>query len=443
MQDEPELLAILERSTRTGIHVVGLRIVTYATGFLGAILIARALGPAGRGRFALPVAVLMILFTLSNLGLEHAQIFLAGQGVSHRSLWANATRVGLKASVVVWAVVGLLLLSPWGSAPDLPLSWVIVTLVQLPLLLHVLYWLNILQLAGKVRSGIAAGAVAAGAETAVVVVMFATHQLTPFRVLVLTGIANALLWAIVLGIGIRAGLVAVHAEPSVFRRGLRFGLKAQVGMVFVFLLFRVDQLMVQHALGFQALGLYSLAVTLAELLWLLSDPFAAALLPHQIDAGGDDDLRLGDAAARLNLLLVAGAALVAWVTCPLMIRLVFGSGYGGAVWPFRLLLPGIVALAIQRPLAGVLLKRGRPGLVTAFGAVALVFNVVWNALLLPVMGIAAASIGSSLAYGFLAVAYVVATRRVTSLPARDLVPTRADLSMLRRALRSAATRSPV
>ena len=331
MQDESELLAILERSTRTGIHVVGLRILTYATGFLGAILIARALGPAGRGEFALPVAVLMILFTLSNLGLEHAQIYLAGRGVSHRSLWANATRVGLKASVVTWAVVGLVLLSPWGSAPGLPLSWVVVTLVQLPLLLHVLYWLNILQLAGKVRAGIAAGAVAAGVETAIVAVMFATHQLTPFRVLVLTGIANALLWAIVLGIGLRAGLVAMQAEPSVFRRGLRFGLKAQLGMVFVFLLFRVDQVMVEHALGFRALGLYSLAVTLAELLWLLSDPFAAALLPRirstpkatTISGWGTRPPAQSPARGRRNA--------DPWVTCPLHDPTRLRLGLGGAV----------------------------------------------------------------------------------------------------------------
>ncbi len=49
MQDEPELLAILERSTRTGIHVIGLRLVTYALGFVGSVLLARALGPGAVG----------------------------------------------------------------------------------------------------------------------------------------------------------------------------------------------------------------------------------------------------------------------------------------------------------------------------------------------------------------------------------------------------------
>ena len=66
MQDQTELLATLERSTRTGVHVIGLRVATYAIGFAGSILIARAVGPEGRGRYVLPLAVLAIVFTIGN-----------------------------------------------------------------------------------------------------------------------------------------------------------------------------------------------------------------------------------------------------------------------------------------------------------------------------------------------------------------------------------------
>ena len=104
------------------------------------------------------------------------------------------------------------------------------------------------------------------------------------------------------------------------------------------------------------------------------------------------------------------------------------------------MLPGIAALAIQRPLAGVLLKRGRPGLVSLFGAGALLLNVAWNLLFLPILGIVAASIGSSLAYLFLAGGYIVATRRTSVTHATDLLPRRSDLALLGRALRSAVAR---
>jgi O-antigen/teichoic acid export membrane protein len=435
VQDEPELLAILERSTRTGVHVVGLRLLTYGLGFVGSVLVARALGPGGRGRYVLPLTILTIVFMVTNLGLEQAQVYLAGRGTSPRAMWANATAVGLAVSVPVWILTAVVLVLRPGLMST-PASWIVLTFVQLPLLLHILYWLSILQLVGRVRAGVVAGAVAAGAETLAVLALYAGHALTPFRALVIVGAGNLITWAVLLGIGARAGVVAFRIDAPSLRRGLHFGLRAQLGIVFTFLLLRVDQVMVQHMMGFAALGTYSLAVVLAELMWLMSEPFATALLPHQVEAEGDDDIRLGFATARLSLLLVAVAAVIAWIAVPFAIRIVFGAGYEGAVWPLRWLLPGVVALAVQRPLAGVLLKRGRPFLVSILGGIALALNLVWNLTFIPRFGLVAASLGSSVAYIFMGVAYLVLMRRIGKDVPVHVMPGRADLAMLGRIARA-------
>ena len=85
MRDESELLATLERSTRTGVHVLGLRRRHLRAGVLRQRADGAGLGPEGRGRYVLPLAVLTIMFTLGNLGLEHAQVYLAGQGRRYRA----------------------------------------------------------------------------------------------------------------------------------------------------------------------------------------------------------------------------------------------------------------------------------------------------------------------------------------------------------------------
>ncbi len=441
MQDEPYLLATLERSTRTGVHVAGLRIATYALVFISSILVARVLGPEGRGRYALPIAVLAIVLALGNLGLEHAQIYLAGKGVPLTTLWANSSLVGAGVAIVTWVLAAVLIAMPVGIPGDaIPTTWLLLALVQVPVLLHVLYWLNILQLAGHVRVGVAIGMVVATQQVASVGIVIRADALTPFAFLVIIGLMNLLTWAITLGMGVRLGLASRRIDRSALAEGLRFGLRAQLGIMFVFLLFRVDQILVERFLGFHELGLYTLAVTLAELLWLASDPFAASLLPHQVAAQGDDDVRLGYAAARLSLLMICAVTVISWIAAPAFIRLTYGPEFAGSVWPFRLLLPGVVALSIQRPLAGVLLKRGRVGLVSAFGALALVANLVANVLLLPAIGVVGASIGSSVAYIVLASAYVIATRRPSIAGPRQLVPGVADALLLRRALRSAVTR---
>ena len=117
------------------------------------------------GTVALPLVVLAIAFALANLGMEQAQVYLAARGVPLATLWANSTLVGLVAGTGTWVVGAALLLTPIGRlGSPVEISWLVFVIAQVPLLLHVLYWLNLLQLAGRVRAGIATGLIVAGAQ---------------------------------------------------------------------------------------------------------------------------------------------------------------------------------------------------------------------------------------------------------------------------------------
>ena len=438
MQEDPRLAPALASSARTGVQLIGLRVAAYGAGFVASVVIARTLGPGGRGLYVLPLAILGIVMTLSTFGVEHAQVHLAGRGASLRTLWGNGTAIGLGGSLVMWGVIAVAFAATGDALHEgIPVAWIWLGLAQLPLMLQILYWSNILQLSGRVRVGVLAGLAAIVAQALAIVALALGDALTPLGVLLLSGASTVVTWSILLLVGVRTGLAAVSIDRVLLRRALTFGLRAQVGIVFVFLLLRVDQLFVQRLLGFEELGVYSLAVMLAEVLWLVSDPFAAAVLPHQLSAGGEDDVRLGFATARLGLLATTIVATLAWVVSPWAIRLIYGPDFAGAVWAFRWLLPGVVALAVFRPLAGVLLKRGRPGIMALCGAGALVLNVAGDLILIPRVGIAGASVASAGAYVGIAAAYVSITAGKGVAGVRDLVPGRADARMLVLALRSA------
>jgi O-antigen/teichoic acid export membrane protein len=435
MEDEPRLLTALDESALTGVHVAALRLTTYAVAFGASVMIGRVLGPDGRGRYAVPMVIVGIALTVGSLGLEHAQVFLAARGASLQTLWANGTFASIGMSFV--AVAGLetwLFLAP--DAVPVPRSWLYLAVAQLPLLLQTLFWTNLLQLSGRLRQAVAANLAAISVQAVAVVWLISNGALSPFRVLLASAAANALVWCFTLSLGSRAGLVSWTPDMGTLARALRFGLKAHAGIVFAFLLFRVDQMMVETMIGVRALGLYSLAVAMAEILWLLSDPFAAATLRHQVAAEGDDDVTLGFGASRMALLAVGGAAVLCWVIAPLAIEGLYGAGFAGAIAPFRLLLPGVVALAVQRPLGGLLLKRGRAGSVAILGASALLTNVLLNLLLIPRFGLVGASLSSTFAYTTLMAAYVGVVVRSSTATVRDLLPMRCDVLRLRAALTS-------
>jgi O-antigen/teichoic acid export membrane protein len=431
MADEERLLVALDDTASTGVRVAGLRLTTYAVGLGASVVIARALGPTGRGLYALPIAFLGIVTAFVHVGLEHANVFLASQGVILKRLWSVSAAIAAMAAAVAWTTVVVL---RWVVGPSflsgLPVSWIVVSVVQVPFLLMTLYWMGLLQLDGRLRSAVRAVLVATTIHAAATLLLAAFDAITPFRVLLLAGLVNGLSWAFMLWLGVSAGLASRWIGSGLVRRALTFGLQAQLAIVFTFLLLRVDQILVQRQLGFTALGLYSLAAVLSEMLWLAADSFAASLLPHQVRAGGGDERRLGFAGARLSVLVAVVGGAAAWVLAPFAIEIVYGEGFSDAVGLFRLLLPGVVALAMARPLTAIVVKEGRILLAAAINAVALAVNVGLNLLLLPAIGVEGASVASSVTYIGMALAYVVVVRREGVAGWSDLLPGRRDVVRL-------------
>jgi O-antigen/teichoic acid export membrane protein len=426
--DDAPLVDVLGRSERTGVRVLAIRLATVAASVVGTVMIARALGPHGRGLYALPVAQIGIAMTIAHLGLEHSNVYLSARGVELRRLWSMSTVAALVLGAGACLVVALANVVTSGRAlGGVPTAWVVLVMAQLPLLLASLYWAGLLQLSGRLVDAMVCAAAGVAAQAGVVASLFAAGALTPFRALAVLWLTSAvtalLLWVRGRGLGLVGG---ARVELDLLWRAARFGVRAYLGLILVLLLLRIDQVIVRARLGFTALGVYSVAVLLAEAVWLLTDPFAAAVLPHQVRAADGDDRRLGYATARLNVVVAALAAVAGWALAPYAVPLVFGARYSGAVWPFRLLLPGVVLFAVQRPLAQLLVKQGRLRFVIAFNVGALVFNVAADVLLLPRFGIGAASVVSSVTYAAVAGAYVVAAGGGARAPWRDVVPTAAD-----------------
>jgi O-antigen/teichoic acid export membrane protein/2-polyprenyl-3-methyl-5-hydroxy-6-metoxy-1,4-benzoquinol methylase len=431
MAEEERLLLALEDTSRTGVRVASLRMLAAGAGLVVSIVIARALGPTGRGLYALPVAFLGVVMAFSHVGLEGSNVYLAGTGVPLRRLWAVGTAGALIVSALAWIVVATIgMLAGAGFAAGLPVSWIVIAMAQLPLLLMVFYWTSVLQIEGMFAA--AAWATVAGtlANGAAVLLLAAVGELTPFRVLALTWVTCGVTWVLVLRLGLRSGVAGLRPDPSVLLRAVSFGLRAQLATVFAFLVLRVDQVLVQGVLGFRALGIYAISVVIAELLWLVTDPFAASLVPHQVRAAGGDERRLGYATARLSLVAAGALCCATWALAPYAIRFAFGDAFVDATWPVRWLLPGVVAIAAQRPLYAIVTKEGRMGLAAAMNAGALAVNVVLTMLTLTTVGVVGAAIASTVTYLGLGAGYVLATRRPGVVGWGDLVPRRNDLLLL-------------
>jgi hypothetical protein len=128
----------------------------------------------GVASYQLAAALVGVTFAASHLGIEHAQVHLASRRVPLPQLWANGTAVGVLAGVASWVVLlGLYLAARDAVFGGLPGWWIVLAVAQIPLLLHVLYWVNLLQLGGRLLSATGAGLAGVVAHGALVAMLFA------------------------------------------------------------------------------------------------------------------------------------------------------------------------------------------------------------------------------------------------------------------------------
>jgi len=400
------------------------------------VLLARLLGPEGKGIYALALLFPTLVARLINLGIHQATVYYAAQG--RHSLKdilgtnvAFATGFGMLGILVGLVVV---LLFRESAFPGVAQSYLLIGLAMIPL--NLLFNYSIGLLLGARRFGL----------TNLTEICRALMNLVLIGV-VLWGlgkgvygalIATAMSWFVVdalLLFGARkvVGGISFGFPSGYAKKALLFGIQAHLGSILMFLNFRLDFFLINTFLEPTALGLYSISVAVAEQLSLVSLAAYRVLLPTvATDEVERKRAELTPLVARIVGGLTALAAILVFFFSSLIVKLLFSTSFLPAVQPLQLLLPGIVALSISRVLASDIAGRGRVILNTYVAALAVVVNLTLNVLWIPKYGISGAALASTVSYSFSLVFRILLYRRLSRNPLRVLVPKRMDWQLLLR-----------
>jgi len=398
------------------------RIVAVLLGLAILTVVAR-MGPQVQGAFALFVAVEAALLTLfSGLGLWLARE-VSHRGARPAPLLARLLAFGLAAGVVA----GLLLAaaSTLASADPYRQLWLLALAAPFLLLVPTAtgLWLgqgrmlplNLPQVAvpALVLVGLAAlaGRDAPTSLLAVLAVWVAAKSLV--------GVATALCaWR---DARQPVALPSPANERPASSDALRFVATVALTNLVSLLNYRATLFIVEREAGLAAAGVYSVAVQVAELLWLLSSAVTVSAY-HRIGApDAAQAARTTLAAVRFNLVATLVAAPLLYVAAVLAVPVWLGDAYRPTLQPLALLLPGVAAYAAASSLSAYYTNhRGRPQWSAAIAGLSLALTLAIAFVAVPRYGVAGAAAATSLAY---AVAIVVALRsflRDAGLPWREL-----------------------
>ncbi|MFF4348677.1 lipopolysaccharide biosynthesis protein [Streptomyces sp. NPDC001530] len=419
--------------------MLGARVASLALGVVTSVVIARSLPPEGRGTYYMAVAVATAAMALGHLSVEQAQTALWTDTSKRAALAANSVLLGLftgaGAAVVALAVVGVL-----RSAANLPDMWMVVTAcASVPLSMCVLYANNITLLSNRVRSAAAAMLLGAVFQCASLLVLGMSGHLTAYSVVAIWTITSGVSLIVLISGG--NALVVRRADLAAARATCVMGVTFHAGSAAAFLLQRSDVFLLNALAGPREVGIYSLAVTLAEMSRLLIDVVWQVTLSRQLDRSHSDSVEGTARIIRLMTLLAAGSALIAVLLASVLVVPVYGRAYDQVDQLVALLVPGILLLGASRPAATFLLRCRSTRFVVYPSVMALTVNIGLNLVLIPVWGAAGCAVASTVAYAAVAACQVRFFVRVTGTSWRLLLPGISDVAEITARLRSPRHRS--
>jgi O-antigen/teichoic acid export membrane protein len=412
-QDHPQHSSFLKESTLT--LVVKVVMFFLATG--SGVIVARTLGPAGKGVFNLATSLPKLVGEMALLGMSVSCVRLLGEDSPYSPrtvistfftwsiLWGSA-----------WVAIGWL---SYGYLQDTILKGVNAPTFNLALLAIPLFFLQSMtshSLRGLNR-------------IRVFNVMWLSSYAFRFLglcillLLLQQGVNTAILVGLCAALfSLLIALPRLHRLIPIgwsvdwnllVRDVLSYGVQVSVVGSLMLVTYRVDLYIINYySQSTDQVGYYMLAVSLAEVLWYVNDSVGIVLHPRVTCGTRQSRTWLTVTATRNSLFLTTLGALAMVLAAQPAITLVYGAEYSPAVWPFVLLLPGIVSVTVYRTLGSYWVLNESPLYMILPTSMAMIVNVGLNLWLVPRWGIAGAALVSFISYSLASVITMLLFLRV-------------------------------
>jgi len=383
--------------------------VTFTSGVLNlvvgigaSVILARVLGPEGRGIYALAALLPSLIVTFGNLGIGPATVYYVARGEFRREEILG-TNVLLSVGIGgIGALAGLVVVLFFRENvfPGVAPGYLLLALVLVPVEVLFSYVRYVLLGAQRIKEfnyvQIAQSVLFLGFVALVLLGLKAGVTGAILAGLFTWLVIDALVFHLARRV---AGGVDLKPNISYIKQATTYGVQAHLANILGFLNYRVDMFLVNGFLGPAAVGLYAVGVGLVEKLWMVSHAASTVLFPR-VAAEKEEDRRkeFTPLVARTVLWTTALGALLLALLSRWIVLLLYSEAFLPAVGALQSLLVGIVALSAWRVLANDIAGRGFPGLNIYTGLAAVATNVALNLLWIPRYGIVGAAWASTVSY---------------------------------------------
>lgn len=205
--------------------------------------------------------------------------------------------------------------------------------------------------------------------------------------------------------------------------------------LFGYLNYRIDQFMIQKQLGDGMLGIYSVAVTIAELVLLVPNSITAAITGKLLNISEKGEQKKVLCMTMKGCLCVCLVLVVMGVILAPILELIYGAEYQQSINSFRILLLGICGAAIGKMVYPFYLANGQAKVHMFVAAFVMLVNAALNTALIPIYGINGAAIASTCSYLAYGGVYIGLLIKKEGIPIKSIfLFSREEIAMLKRSI---------
>jgi len=365
------------------------------------IVISRVLGPMGKGIYAFLVQIPTVLVPLSSLGLNYANTYyIARDSENAKKAVGNSASLALFLGGLMSIAVGIsyLFLKEGYMAAVTPTHLALI-MVSIPFALLNLYWFSVLwgsDRIGKYNIALMIQYIVLALGVSLTALL---GQLNVTSALGMWMAGNILTTGFMLPDMIRiVGWKLFSFDLAYLKKTLGYGLKSYAANVMMVINYRLDVFIITGFLSMAQVGIYTTAVTLAEMVGYVGNAVNTALIPKLASGKDKMTFEMTPRVTRLTIFLTLIAALGMAILAYPLILLFFGRAFLESLQPLMLLLPGVIALGGATVLSGDLMARGKPIYTSISTAISVALTLLLDFTLIPIWGIAGAALASSLVY---------------------------------------------
>ena len=402
------------------------RVLTFILGVVISIIIARVLGPQGKGFYTLYLMILSLPIQILSLGVSVSVIYFLGKRIYSKDVIFKSVVV---LSFAVGVIIGIILLLSSSFIKTNIIKndlFFYKTLIIISLLAPLwILWNYLLSIYRGLNNF----------KKYNFLVLFNKFLYLLFILVVLIFAATtshcSILCALLVAyiVSIIWGIIWLKPNVNFFKINfiqplknlIYFNLKGHLGTIIQFFNYRLDIFLIGYFLTAKEVGYYSIGVGIAELLWYLPNAVSIVLLSRTALANNRKEINLRTSkTVSFVFWTMILSCLVIFLLGKYIIGLMYGKNFLPAVGPLKWLLPGIISLSIWKVLCNDLAGRGLPQYKFYSSLPSFFITVLLNIILIPKLGIIGAAITTSIAYFISTVIIICIYTRISGTRKKEL-----------------------